>query len=114
MRHGEQTGHTVLASLAAMGGALAASACCLPLMPFLLAAGLAGSAGFLIRARPYLIAASVLLLVYGCFGLVRFRRMQGKLPVLRAALLLLSVSLVGVAVVSPQLFERVITKMFPR
>ena len=50
---------TVLASLAAVAGVLAASSCCWPLLPFVAAAGFAGSAALLSAARPYLLVASV-------------------------------------------------------
>src|SRR5205085_7779519 len=50
---------TAFASLAALGSVFGASSCCLPLFPFMMAAGLAGSSAFSI-ARPYLLASSVL------------------------------------------------------
>jgi hypothetical protein len=37
---------TVVASLAALGSVIAASSCCLPLLPFLFAAGAAGTSAF--------------------------------------------------------------------
>jgi hypothetical protein len=52
-------------SAAAVASALAAFSCCLPLGPFLLAAGSAGAAGFLLPLQPYLIAFSVLMLAVG-------------------------------------------------
>lgn len=45
---------TTFASLAAIGSVLAASSCCLPILPFMMAAGLAGTSTFLSAARPYL------------------------------------------------------------
>ena len=44
---------TVFASLAALGSAILASSCCLPLLPFLLAAGAAGTSAFFVRIRPF-------------------------------------------------------------
>ena len=52
-------GSTALASLAAIGSVLAASSCCLPVLPFVMAAGVAGTSAFLNAARPYLLAVSV-------------------------------------------------------
>jgi len=58
---------TALASIGAIGSVLAASSCCLPILPFLLAAGFAGSSTFLSAARPYLLGASILFIVYGLY-----------------------------------------------
>ena len=57
----------ILSSLAAMGSLVAALGCCLPTMPFLAAAGVAGVSTLLIPLRPYLVVASVLLLGVGFF-----------------------------------------------
>jgi cytochrome c biogenesis protein CcdA len=56
---------TVVASLAALGSVIAASSCCLPLLPFLFAAGAAGTSAFFTRLRPYLLILSVLLIAFG-------------------------------------------------
>jgi len=48
----------VLASLAAVGSVIAASSCCLPLLPFLFAAGVAGTSAFAAQLRPYLLLLS--------------------------------------------------------
>src|SRR3989442_8761775 len=56
---------TVIASLAAVGSVIAASSCCLPLLPFLFAAGTAGTSAFVARLRPYLLVLSVLLIAFG-------------------------------------------------
>src|SRR5229473_2155699 len=57
------------AALSAVGSVLAAATCCLPVLPFVLAAGTAGSAVFLSSfigaIRPYLLGASVILLALG-------------------------------------------------
>ena len=58
---------TIITSLAALGSVIAASSCCLPLLPFVLAAGAAGTSAFLIRFRPYLLALSVLLIAFGFY-----------------------------------------------
>jgi cytochrome c biogenesis protein CcdA len=58
---------TVVASLAALGGVIVASSCCLPLLPFLFAAGAAGTSAFVTALRPYLLALSVLLIVFGFY-----------------------------------------------
>jgi hypothetical protein len=56
---------TVAASLAAIGSVLAASACCLPLLPLVTAAGLAGTSAFLTEIRPYLLIGSILFIAFG-------------------------------------------------
>ncbi|SRR6266568_3229922 len=58
---------TVVASLAALGSVIVASSCCLPLLPFLLAAGAAGTSAFLVQLRPYLLGLSVLLIAFGFY-----------------------------------------------
>src|SRR5437763_14633737 len=59
------------AALSAVGSVLAALTCCLPVLPFVLAAGTAGSARYLssfVRAlRPYLLGLSVPLLAPGFY-----------------------------------------------
>src|SRR3984957_5431151 len=58
---------TVVASLAALGSVIAASSCCLPLLPFLFAAGAAGTSAFVAQLRPYLLVLSVLLIAFGFY-----------------------------------------------
>jgi hypothetical protein len=50
----DHASRTALASVAAIGSVLAASSCCLPVLPFLFAAGAAGGSAFLTTTRPYL------------------------------------------------------------
>jgi uncharacterized membrane protein len=56
---------TVVASLAVLGSVIAASSCYLPLLPFLFAAGAAGTSAFVAQLRPYLLVLSVLLIAFG-------------------------------------------------
>src|SRR5713226_3754254 len=58
---------TNLASVGAVASALAASRCCLPLLPFVAAAGLAGGSVLLTTLRPYLLGASMLFIGYGFY-----------------------------------------------
>jgi len=57
----------VVASLAALGSVIAASSCCLPLLPFLFAAGAAGTSAFVAQLRPCLLVLSVLLIAFGFY-----------------------------------------------
>src|SRR5262249_49110179 len=70
----QRSTRTILASLAALGGVGLASSCCLPLAPFLLAAGTAGSSAFFVKFRPILLAASVLLIGFGFYQSWRARQ----------------------------------------
>ena len=65
---------TVAASLAAIGSVLAASSCCLPLFPFMMAAGLAGTSAFLSEVRPYLLVGSILFIAFGFYQARRTRK----------------------------------------
>lgn len=58
---------TILASTAALASAVAASSCCLPLLPFVAAAGFAGSSALFTAVRPYLLMVSVLLIGFAFF-----------------------------------------------
>ena len=69
---------TVIASLAAVGSVIAASSCCLPLLPFLIAAGVAGSSAFVARLRPYLLVLSVLLIAFGFYKSWRAKQCNCK------------------------------------
>src|SRR5258708_11960812 len=62
-----QSKHTVIASLAALGSVVLASSCCLPLLPFLFAAGAAGTSAFFVKIRPFLLAASLLFIAFGFY-----------------------------------------------
>lgn len=74
----EQAGRagTALGGLAAVVSVLAALSCCLPVLPFVLAAGLAGSSAFLASARPYLAAASIVFVGLGFYQAWRAKKCQ--------------------------------------
>jgi len=101
---GGRTGtHSIVASLAAAGSVLAASSCCLPLLPFLTAAGLAGGSAFLSAARPYLLGLSVALIAYGFYQARRATQCGRRPRVLTSILLWSAAVFVLVSVVFPQL-----------
>ncbi len=64
---------TIVASLAALGSVVLASSCCLPIFPFIFAAGAAGSSAFFVAARPYLLALSLL-----SIGFAFYQRWRAK------------------------------------
>jgi hypothetical protein len=75
------------ASLGALASAVAATSCCIPVLPFAAAAGAAGASAFLLRLQPYLLASAVLLIAYG-FYQVRRAKQCGQRPGLARTLVL--------------------------
>jgi len=86
---------TLASSAAAVVSALAALSCCLPLGPFLLAAGSAGVAGFFLSLQPYLIAFAVLMLFVGFAQAFRARKCGRGRRALNVTVLLCSTGLVA-------------------
>src|SRR2546423_6610433 len=82
------------AAFSAVGSVLAAATCCLPVLPFVLAAGTAGTAKFLSSfigaLRPYLFGGSVLFLALGLYSSRRARQCNCKPSVLSQVVLWLS------------------------
>src|SRR6266699_6109879 len=93
---------TAFASLAALGTAFLASSCCLPLLPFLAAAGTAGSSAFFVKLRPFLVAASVGFVALGFYLGWRAKRCGRKQSVLSSVLLWMSAFFVLVFTLFPQ------------
>lgn len=93
---------TVFASLAALGSVIVASSCCLPLLPFLFAAGAAGTSAFVGKLRPYLLVASVLLIVFGFYKSWRAKQCNCKPSRISRALLWFSAIVVFLFIFFPQ------------
>lgn len=93
---------TVIASLAALGSAVLASSCCIPLFPFLAAAGAAGTSAFFVRLRPFLVATSVLCVAYGFYQMRRARKCGSRPGVLSMILLWFSAIVVMAFILFPQ------------
>lgn len=110
-RHGV---HTALASIAAIGSVLAASICCLPVLPFLFAAGAAGTSAFVAAARPYLLGASILFIVYGFFQAWRAKRCHRKTSAISGLLLLTSTVFVVIAIFFPQILANAVANWSAR
>ncbi|HEV2445300.1 MAG TPA: hypothetical protein VGS58_05240 [Candidatus Sulfopaludibacter sp.] len=89
-------------SVAAIAGVVAASSCCLPVLPFVAAAGLAGGSAFLWMARPYLLAGSILLVALGFWQAARSRKCGRRPSAFTSALLWLSAAVVALSFVLPQ------------
>ena len=105
---------TTLASLAAVTSVLAASSCCLPVLPFMMAAGFAGSTVFLGAARPYLLAASVLSIAYGFYQSSRAKKCRRKPGWISSTLLWVSATLVLLSVFFPQLMANAAADLLAR
>ena len=102
---------TIAASLAALGSVALASSCCLPLFPFLVAAGAAGSSAFFVTIRPFLLAASVLLIAFGFYQRWRAKKCQCKPSVVSAVLLWFSTVVVLVFILFPQAIANLIADL---
>jgi hypothetical protein len=97
-----RTKRSVFASLAALGSVILASSCCLPLVPFLFAAGAAGSSAVFIKLRPFLMAASVLSIAFGFYQSWRAKKCKCQPSVLSTILLWFSFAVVLAFLLFPQ------------
>lgn len=107
-------GKTATASIAAIGSVLVAWSCCLPVLPFTVAAGLAGSSAFFLEARPFLVVLAILLIGYGFFSYGRAKQCQERPSRLVAGLLWTSVAVVFVSIFFPQLLANLIASLTAR
>ena len=99
---------TVTASLAAIGSVLAASSCCLPLFPFMMAAGLAGTSAFLTEVRPYLLVGSLLFIAFGFYQARRARKCNRRTSTVALVLLCVSAGFVLISILFPQIIANAI------
>jgi hypothetical protein len=103
------------AALSAVGSVLAAATCCLPVLPFVLAAGTAGSARFLSSfvgaLRPYLLGLSVLLIALGFYQSRRASQCNCKPGVLSQVVLWLSALIVAISILLPQAFADLVERL---
>ena len=99
---GPNSRHTVTASVAALGSIVLASSCCLPLFPFLFAAGAAGTSAFFVTVRPFLLAMSVLFIAYGFYQAWLAKQCKCPPSVLRSTLLWSSAVVVVAFILFPQ------------
>jgi hypothetical protein len=93
---------TALASIGAIGSVLAASSCCLPILPLLFAAGFAGSSALLAAARPYLLGASILFIGYGFYQAWRAKKCRRRPSVIASVLLWVAAVFVVISIFFPQ------------
>ncbi|MDQ6706326.1 MAG: hypothetical protein M3Z85_10175 [Acidobacteriota bacterium] len=105
---------TSVASIAAIGSVLAASGCCLPILPFVFAAGVAGSSTFLTVLRPYLLALSVALVGYGFYQARATKQCRARPSVISSVLLWSSALFVVVSVFLPQVLANAAANLLAR
>jgi hypothetical protein len=103
-----------LVPLAAIGSVLAAASCCLPIFPFVVAAGFAGGSAFLNAARPYLMGASVLFLAFGFYRRRRAKQCRRKPSAIGAALLWVSTVFVIVSILFPKVMANAAADLLAR
>jgi len=106
-----RTKGTVIASLAALGSVVLASSCCLPLLPFLFAAGAAGTSAFFVKIRPFLLAASLLFIAFGFYQAWRAKKCNCKPTVLSTILLWFSAAVVAAFILFPQAIANFIANL---
>ena len=102
---------TVVASLAAVGSVIAASSCCLPLLPFLFAAGAAGASASVTQLRPYLLVLSVLLIGFGFYQSWRAKRCNCQPSSVSTFLLWFSAIVVFVFIFFPQVIANLVADL---
>jgi len=102
---------TVIASIAALGSVIAASSCCLPLLPFLFAAGAASTSAFVAQFRPYLLVLSVLLIAFGFYKSWRTKQCNCKPSRISTFLLWFSAIVVLVMILFPQVIANLVADL---
>ena len=110
-RNNAASSSTVVASLAALGAVFAASSCCLPVVPFLFAAGAAGTSAFFLQLRPYLLVLSVLLIAFGFYKSWRARQCNRRPGPLSTFLLWFSATVVIVFIFFPQVVANLVADL---
>jgi hypothetical protein len=105
---------TALASIGAIGSILAASSCCLPILPLFVAAGLAGSSAFLAAARPYLLGASIVFIGYGFYQAWRAKKCRRRPSVIASILLWVATVFVLISIFFPQVMANASASLLGR
>ena len=102
---------TVVVSMAALGSVIAASSCCLPLLPFVFAAGAAGTSAFIAQLRPYLLVLSVLLIAFGFYKSWRAKQCDCKPSRISTFILWFSAIVVFVFIFFPQVIANLVADL---
>jgi hypothetical protein len=101
----------MVASLAALGSVIAASSCCLPVLPFLFAAGAAGTSAFVAQLRPYLLVLSLLLIAFGFYKSWRAKQCNCKPSRISTFLLWFSAFVVFIFIFFPQAIANLVADL---
>lgn len=109
-----RSGRTISASLGALVSVILASSCCLPLMPFLFAAGAAGGSAFFVKLRPFLLTASVLLIALGFYQSWRAKQCNCKPNLVAIIVLWFSAVVVLVSILFPQALANFVANLMAR
>ena len=102
---------TAVVSLAALASVIVSSSCCLPLLPFLFAAGAAGSSAFFVQFRPWLLALSVLLIAFAFYKSWRAKQCNCRPSRLSTFLLWFSAIVVFVFIFFPQVIANLVADL---
>jgi hypothetical protein len=102
---------TLVLSLGALASVIAASSCCLPLLPFLFAAGAAGTSGFVGKLRPYLLVLSVLLIAFAFYKSWRAKQCNCKPSRFSTVLLWFSAIVVFAFIFFPQVIANLLANV---
>lgn len=108
------TASVISISLAALTSLLATAACCIPMLSFVLAAGFAGLGDVFAAIRPYLLAASVILIAYGFLQAARARKCRRRASVAASIFLWVSAGIVAVSIFFPQLMANIVANLTAR
>ncbi len=111
---GSRSKTTIAASIAALGSVVLASSCCLPLLPFLFAAGAAGTSAFFVKLRPFLVVASILFILFGFYQGWRAKKCNRKPSRLSTTLLWFSTVVVVVFTLFPQAIANFMANVLAR
>ena len=102
---------TAIASIGAIASVIAASSCCLPLLPFLFAASAASTSVFVAQFRPYLLVLSVLLVAFGFFKSWQAKQCNCKPSRVSTFLLWFSAIVVVVMIFFPQVIANLLADL---
>jgi len=108
------SGRTILASLAALGSIVLASTCCLPMFPFVFAAGAAGSSVFFTKARPFLLAGSVVSIGFAFYQRWRLKQCKCKPSLMSTILVWFSLIVVLTFFLFPQVIANLVANVLAR
>ena len=98
---------TIVASLAALGSVVLASSCCLPMFPFIFAAGAAGSSAFFFKSSAFP-AASLLSIAFAFYQRWQAKKCQCKPTLLSTIVLWFSVVIVLTFFLFPQVIANLV------